>query len=142
MGDINFSTGYVYDQRNQRWIRIGGQTAQDAAKMHYDTTNNWNLNYELVSQENHMYIYTDYDVITDNSGNRTNVPALKIGDGTTRVIDLPFLCSYDPQLAQSFEDHINNMTVHITQAERDFWNNKVRAYKSEVQDETLVLTTN
>lgn len=142
MGDANFSTGYVYDQKNQRWIRIGGQSSDNSVEMHYSTTDSWNQNVELISQENHMYIYTDYKVITDGVGNRTYVPGLKIGDGTTRVIDLPFICTYDQQTADSLEDHINNMTIHITQAEREFWNNKVRAYKSDVLDEVLVFTTN
>lgn len=141
MGDVNFSTGYVYDQRNQRWIRIGGQTS-DTAQIHYSTTQNWNLNTELISKQNHMYVYTDYKVITDDVGNKTYVPALKIGDGSTRVIDLPFVCAYDQQTAENLEDHINNMTVHITQAERDFWNNKVSVYKSNVQDDVLIFTTN
>lgn len=42
-------------------------------------------------------------------------------------------------LNKYLEDHIKNTTVHITQAERDFWNNKVTTV---TQGEELVLTKN
>ena len=35
------------------------------------------------------------------------------------------------------EDHINNTTIHITQAERNFWNNKVTTVSA---GEELILT--
>ena len=38
-------------------------------------------------------------------------------------------------------DHINNNDIHVTLEEKEFWNNKVRAYYSQVEDETIVFTT-
>lgn len=40
------------------------------------------------------------------------------------------------------DDHINNTIVHITQAEREFWNNKVTTDDSNIAGEELILTRN
>ena len=91
------------------------------------TTAEWNEQNTLVSQAGVMYVYTDHK--TSSSGEP--VPAYKIGDGNTYLIDLPFS---DDILTE----HINNTTVHITAEERTFWNNKVTAYYTD--SERLVLT--
>ena len=63
---------------------------------------------------------------------------LKIGDGKAYVIDLPFL---NDTSGIDFDQHINNTTIHITNEEREFWNNKINC-RDTVISETLFLTRN
>ena len=99
------------------------------------TTAQWAANPNLVSQENVFYIYTDYKTVEKN-GTTYNIPAAKLGDGNAYVIDLPFMTVDE----ETFMNHVNNTTIHITAAERDFWNNKERSYIDPNDTETLVLT--
>lgn len=90
-----------------------------------DTTEAWNSQPNLIAKKGHLYFYTDYK----NVGGE-NIAGLKLGDGTSYLIDLPFV---DAQ----FQEHISDTIVHITQQEREFWNNKNRAV---ITGENLILT--
>lgn len=98
-------------------------SALEVSKITYfsDTTTNWAAKTSLVSSAGVFYIYTDYETIVQG-GKRINVAGVKIGDGTTYVVDLPF--------------------VTVTTEEKQFWNNKVRCYLSSLDTENLVFTTN
>ena len=85
----------------------------------------------VISEPNAVYIYTNHS--TDSQGR--NVPAYKIGDGNAYLIDLPYSTTL-------LEEHINDTTVHITDAERNFWNNKVRCFYSTIEEDNLIFTTN
>ena len=87
---------------------------------HSGTTARWNAQASLVAEANVLYIYTDYKIKTVN-GTTVNIPGLKIGDGTTYLIDLPFVAAHEDALAT----HIANTNIHVTSAEKDFWDNKV-----------------
>lgn len=110
-------------------------SAVDALKertppVYFDTKANWDAQTDLVGEEHAIYIYTDYQ---EKDGQ--NIAGIKIGDGSAYLIDNPFLDTI-------YYDHIQDMDMHITSAERAFWNNKVRAYYSITDRETLVLTNN
>lgn len=103
------------------------------------TKSEWNLNRDFISQKNVLYIYTDYKTI-EKDGEQILIPGLKIGDGTTYLIDLPFVndTSRGSELEQLILDHINNKVIHISAEERNFWNNKLNVLlQSDTQ--TLVL---
>ena len=86
---------------------------------------------------NILYIYTDYKTI-EKDGQQYLLPGLKVGDGTSYLIDLPFLNSGDNSaINQIIMDHINNNVIHITQNERSFWNSKLN-YQSQLINETLI----
>lgn len=85
----------------------------------------------VISEKDAVYIYTNHTI--DSQGR--NVPAYKIGDGNAYVVDLPYSTSL-------LEEHINDTTIHITDAERTFWNNKVRCFYSTIEDDNLIFTTN
>ena len=78
--------------------------------------------------------------IRHSTYNNQAIPAVKIGDGLAYLIDLPFI---DASVTRLME-HINNTQIHITQAEREFWNNKVRCDDDGLIQggETLVFTIN
>ena len=93
--------------------------------IHQDTTEAWNSQPNLIAKKGHLYFYTDYQTVGG-----VNVAGLKLGDGTSYLIDLPF---EDAQ----FQEHIRDTIVHITQEEREFWNSKNRAV---ITGENLILT--
>lgn len=97
-----------------------------------DTTDGWNSQPHLIAVRNAIYVYTDYQQTQDGQGNTVFIPGLKIGDGTSYLIDMPFT---DDLMVQ----HMANGDIHVTLEEKAFWNSKVRAYESD--DENLVLTT-
>ena len=93
-----------------------------ASKIYYDTTEMWNSQNNLVAQKGHIYIYKDYRSIVNDDGSITTIPSMKIGDGTSYLIDLPFIDG-------------------ITQEDREFWNNKVSIIEATAVDGTLTFTT-
>ena len=99
-----------------------------AKQVRFGTTAEWSAQSSLVSEHGVLYVYTDHG--TDQYGN--SIAGIKAGDGNAYVVDLPFT---DAVLTE----HISDTTVHITAAERAFWNSKVRAYYAGT--EQLVLTT-
>lgn len=94
----------------------------------FDTTANWDAQTTLVSNANTLYVYTDHQL--DSQGNK--VAGIKVGDGLAYIVDLPFTDAVTTE-------HIADNTRHVTQAERDFWNNKVRCYYAGT--EQLIFTT-
>lgn len=96
-----------------------------------DTTDNWELYPNTISEKNTIYIYTDYQINDD----LTYVPGIKIGDGESTIVELPFIDDY-------INSRITNILLNaITEEERQFWNNKVRCYMDENNSETLIFTT-
>ena len=101
------------------------------------TTSEWNNKINYIPAAGTIIIYLDYKTVEKDTENIMNIAGLKIGDGNSYLIDLPFLGELD----QSFYDHINNTTVHITTAERQFWNNKLNC-ENQIIEETLFLNRN
>ena len=93
----------------------------------YGTTKYWNAQPRLISQSKTIYVYTDHD--QDGEGN--DIPGFKLGDGMAYLIDMPFV-------TQNMEDHIKDQIRHITQDERNKWNNKVSVHIDTHNLENLV----
>lgn len=90
----------------------------------------WDMDSTKIAEANTIYVYTDYTGYDGKS-----LAGFKVGDGVSYLIDMPFV-------DQVYNDHINDSTIHITQAEREFWNNKVRCYLDGVDQEEIIFTTN
>lgn len=102
----------------------------------YDTTEGWNNQRDLVSEEGVVYIYSDAQSYTTDDGSRTvYVPGIKIGDGNAYLIDLPFTGS-DALIAE----HVNDTGLHVTTEEKLFWNNKVDCYLGLDDNENVIFT--
>ena len=96
----------------------------------YNTTEYWETKRTYIPQAGQIIIYSDkYQIEKDNI--TYNQPSLKIGDGQAYLVDLPFL-------DDAFMNHINNTAIHISAAERNFWNNKINC-EDIVEGETLKL---
>ncbi len=119
------------------WRKLQNQTKNNL--IYYSkSAQQWNLDISIISEKNVLYIYTNYKTI-EQDGEEILLPGLKVGDGTSYLIDLPFLNSEDNSaINQQILDHINDNVVHITAEERSFWNNKLN-YQSQLINETLVL---
>ena len=97
-----------------------------------DTTANWATKTTYVPRTGEIIVYSDRNVIGG-----VNYPGVKIGDGTTYVVDLPFLGDdIAGQIIGVMNNHIANNSIHVTPAEKEYWNNKL---DSGVTGETLVL---
>ena len=98
------------------------------------TTAEWNAQPTTVSKKNYLYVYTDHQTKVDESGKTIYIPGIKIGDGLAYVIDLPFIDVL-------YSEHIADASIHVTEAEKEFWNNKVAAYYVVDDEEgNLILT--
>ena len=104
--------------------------------IYYGTTAEWNAQHELVTVYCAVYIYTDYKVIHTDDGD-VNVPAIKIGDGRSYLIDMPFINGDNSSLEQALAEHTADSDIHVTPAEKAFWNSKHKAF---VEDGRLIFT--
>ena len=114
-------------------IKLPDGTIKRISNVHIDTTANWNAQSTLVGQEGHIYVYSDHDTVDGQ-----NIPGIKIGDGTSYLIDNAFVDSNTSQVL----NHINDTTVHVTSTEKAFWNDKVTAYLDSDNQQKLVLSKN
>lgn len=105
------------------------------APIYQDTQENWDSRRSLISENKAIYVYTNHSYMNDGYGGTKAVPALKIGDGTSYLIDLPFV---NQKVEIDLANHINNYIIHVTQQDKNFWNGKVSC---SVNDETLIFST-
>jgi len=97
------------------------------------TTEEWNNKINYIPAEGQLIIYLNYRTIQKDDHN-IKIAGLKIGDGNSYLIDLPFL----GETEQFVYEHINNTTIHISNEERQFWNNKINCDEI-IAEETLIL---
>ena len=108
------------------WEKI--KALQGKAEIH--TSAEWASMPQVVSEAGKIYVYSDHQIVDGVA-----VPGIKIGDGTAHVVSLPFIDIV-------YQNHIDNVAIHVSDADRIFWNNKVRCYASTTQNETIVFTSN
>lgn len=112
-------------------LNIESLSSYTGDNVHTDTTAHWNAQLQLIAKRDNIYVYSDYVQVEDKV-----LPAIKIGDGTTYLIDLPFVSGDNTLLT----NHINNNIRHITDDERNFWNDKVTCFISAADAEHLIFT--
>ena len=98
-------------------------------KVLYNTTASWNSRPQLIAKRGYVYVYSDY-----KQSEGQDVAGMKVGDGTSYLIDMPFI-------DKPLDDHIADMVKHITAQEREFWNNKVRCFIDPDDDGNIIFTT-
>lgn len=116
------------------WNRINNNMTNKVT-YYSKTKNEWDSDINIISEKGSFYIYSDYKIIYKDD-KEFLLPGLKIGDGKTYLIDLPFINADNSQFEQRLLDHINNNIIHVTLQEKTFWNNKLN-YEFN-NDETLV----
>ena len=117
-----------------------------------DTTENWNKAIGFIPLPGEVIVYEDYETKTytieeygETVTKTVKIPNIKIGTGNAYVQDLVFV---DEETRNILIEHINNLDIHTTLAEKLFWNNKINVDDAEEQitgeldEETLVLNRN
>lgn len=117
----------------------GALTATDLglASVYYDTKEAWDAQSTLIAERSAVYIYSNYATIDDGNGNLIDVAGLKIGDGSSYLVDMPFVGDATTEMIIM---HIANTGIHVTPQEKEFWNNKVSSYIDHTDPELLVLS--
>lgn len=103
------------------WAEFGSPAVENVLR---GTVSYWNSQPSLISEQDAIYIYTDYRTIDNGDGSYTYYQGMKIGDGSAYLIDIPFI-------GEGF----------VTQADIDKWNNKWSGYLDSNNLENLVFTT-
>lgn len=127
----------VQDGKNKR-IKIS-ELLSVGASARIGTTEYWNNKIGFIPTDGEIIIYSDYDSIVVDE-RTVNVPGIKIGSGNAFVQDLTFVGAAD---REDLLAHINNTTVHVTNEDKLFWNNKLNVTDNqEVIGEALVFNRN
>jgi len=121
--DISVSRGSVIE------ADIGTIYSGGTDKIFYNTTVYWNSRPSLIAKQGCIYVYSDY-----KQSEGVDIPGIKIGDGTSYLIDMPFT-------DKPLDDHIADTIRHVTSAERTFWNSKVRCFVDPNDEENIIFTT-
>ena len=100
-----------------------------------NTTAYWAAQTSFVPKSGDIIVYSDHETIIED-GEEKLVPGFKMGDGNAFVVDLPFT---DAAIAERFLVHMNDQEAHVTNQERDFWNNKLNL---SLNGETLEFNRN
>lgn len=128
---------FIYD--GNHWNVLGDIVEQNIL---IGTTSEWAQQYSYVPARGMIAIYTDHGTITINTNNietTKTVPGIKIADGSTPLIDLPFVGDdVAAAIRQELNNHINDNVRHITAEERTFWNNKINCVDA-VTNNNLIL---
>ena len=103
------------------------------AKLIMNTTAVWQTKINFIPPRGMIIVYSDRNVIDGIA-----YPGIKIGDGLAYVVDLPFVGDdILNQVVSALNQHIADQVAHVTQEERNYWNNKLNA---ELDGENLVLS--
>ena len=136
--DTDINEAYIPEGNvvyNAAGERIVGQAI--VHNVYTDTTENWNEKIGYIPERGDIVIYSDKGQIVDDYGETVNVPGVKIGDGNAYLIDLPFVgADVRYQILTELRAHTGNTTIHVTDAEKQFWNNKLNC---TVNDGNLIL---
>lgn len=106
----------------------------DTARIEIRTTEEWNNRMQYIPEAGRIIIYSDKSIIDGVA-----YPGIKIADGLAYVVDLPFVGDdVTSRIISLLEPHINDKNIHITDAERQFWNNKIN-YELDESGENLII---
>ena len=115
-------------------IDIPTSTSQRARAL-VDTTENWQKRTSYIPERGEIIIYSDRNTLDGQ-----NYPGIKIGDGMAYVVDLPFVGQeIEATIFDVLNQHIEDMSVHVTDEEREFWNNKLNY---SIDGERLIFNRN
>lgn len=129
------ANSYLDLQGLQRFYNIISGRINQKLTVIAKTKQQWESENRQTSQPGILYVTTDYKTVTKDE-TTYNIPAFKLGDGNAYVVDLPYATVDE----ETFLSHVNDKVIHITQAEREFWNNKNRVEIDQNNPECLVMT--
>ena len=110
-------------------LDVVNQSSCGENKIFYGTTEYWNSRATLITKKGYIYIYSDHKQI-DNK----DIVGIKVGDGTSYLIDMPFI-------DKPLDEHTADTVKHVTAQEKEFWNGKVRCFVDPENEENLIFST-
>lgn len=111
-------------------VDVGKVQRITGASVEYNSCAYWNNRKKYIPKRGSLIVYSD--ARKDADGN--NIPRMKVADGTTYLIDLPFIDNED-ELIQ----HINDKSIHVTPEEKEMWGSGV-TLSADDKDELLIVT--
>ena len=91
--------------------------ARGTCRIIYKTTAEWDSDPELIARRSVIYVYLDADSYVDGTtGDIVYVPAIKLGDDHSKLIDLPLMTASTSSVVM---EHINDAYIHIQPGERE-----------------------
>lgn len=99
----------------------------------YGTTAHWDAQKTLIAIKGMIYLYSDYKKCYGDSGKEYYIAGVKVGDGSSYLIDMPFLNSD----SAAMEEHISNTKIHVSPADRLLWDRK---YSFSENEGTLIIS--
>jgi len=122
-------------------VELGGnKTSQDLFIVSENTTAGWNSDPLYLPKSGEICIYTDHATVQDDLGNTIVCPGIKVGDGNSYLIDMPFVgTEIRYEILRRLKLHEENTAIHLMPGEREFWNNKLNY---DVSNEELILNRN
>lgn len=141
--EVQYAIDRILALKDATWDESGLMSADDKRRLDnsgllYDTTEHWNSQLGFIPKRGEIIIYSDYKTIT-RDGRTVYVPGIKIGSGNGYLVDLPFV---DDAVCENLAEHIQDRVAHVTQNEKDFWNNKLNMLDAQIENETLVFNRN
>lgn len=106
----------------------------DSTAIHYDTKANWDRQTYLIAEKGHLYIYKDAETTYIN-GEKVIYPGIKIGDGSSYLIDMPFAVYGRDH--ERLINHIHDYSIHVGRVDRVNWNDKVSVAVKEEKEELI-----
>lgn len=105
------------------------------AGIEFGTTAEWDADPSYIPPLGMLVVYTDHAIAEDG----TLVPGIKVGDGNAYLVHKPFI---GEDLAEILNEHIADLSCHITEEERVKWNNKLNFVAPEIGSDLLVFNRN
>lgn len=116
----------------------GDKSSSELNIIKENTTAGWAKLSNYRPKKGEICVYTDFTSVKDEHGRIHYYPEIKVGDGNAYVVDLPFVGeSARKSLMDELNGHVADSSIHVTQKEKTFWNNKLNCY---VQGEELIFT--
>lgn len=125
--NIEVGTTYHNELHNLDYLSSGHT---GFAGIELGTTAYWNSKSSYRPVKGMIIVYTDY---------KEGKPAIKIGDGNAYLSNIPFV---NEGIEEILETHIANNIIHITQEEREFWNNKLNFEAPTLGSDLLTFNRN
>lgn len=112
---------------------------QGVTGLKYGTTEEWNNDINFIPMPGEIVVYSDYKT-KEVDGKTVYIPGIKIGSGNAYIQDLAFV---NDDVSEQLYDHIRNTAIHVTEEEKQRWNNKLNVDDTaEVLNESLIFNRN
>lgn len=116
-----------YDNNNSVAAILDNLLNQHSSEFEIQTCEYWNNHIDIISKQKVFYVFSDAYVTSTGQP----IPRIKLGDGSTPVVDLSFIDIF-------YYNHIMDSSIHVTPAQKQFWNTKLICSEQNVGKEQVI----